>query len=156
MAKKTTAKKKKPKTAAERKKHLSRKKTGLDKRRKKLESLEKKLGKVDKDLAIIEEELSMGPSESVLVDQDIEGRRETLALDVEEGEGRPGDRRFYRNFVLRCQECKRQFEREIQVKTVQKRLYCPACGKDHIVGIHPSTRIHNLTFPKSLKLVKRK
>jgi len=137
------------------KKEFSARKKVLDEKRKHLEDLEKKLGKVDKQLSEIEEELAKaGFLESVVVDEDLKKRSKAVRLDVSIDEKRPQDKRFYRNFVMRCLECKNKFERQVNLETVQKRFYCPACGKDHSLGIHPSTRIHTVSVPKSLKLVK--
>lgn len=126
-----------------------------DVRRKSLELLEKRLRKVDGDLTEIEEGLlEAGLSKSTVVDQDIEARKKTLAMDVSDGVGGGGGKSFYRNFVLRCEACKKQFENEIKIQPISRIIYCPTCGKDHAIGIHPSTRIHHIVFPKSLKLLK--
>jgi len=98
--------------------------------------------------------MEAGLQKSVVVDEDLAERKKMLAMEVSHADDSAGGKTFYRNFVLRCGACKRQFENELRLKPVVRVIYCPSCGKDHAVGIHPSTRIHNLILPKSLKFVR--
>jgi rRNA maturation endonuclease Nob1 len=138
--------------AAKTRKFAERKKE-LDARRQHLERLEKKLGAIDFALADIEKEILASRNlRSVLVDEDLREKK-TLAMHVEKTAARPHDRAFYRRFILRCEDCRNQFERELKVKPLEERLYCPACGRDHTIGVRPSTRIHSIALPKTLKIV---
>ena len=121
----------------------------------KLLAIEKRLKRVHKELDAIERELAAGgPGESRLVSADWDERAKHSALLREERVASLPSRRFYRNFVLRCQKCSNKFERVIAAQSHEERVFCPKCGRDHMVGVHPASRVHHIRVPDSLKIVK--
>ncbi|MFH1789207.1 MAG: hypothetical protein ABH834_07485 [Candidatus Altiarchaeota archaeon] len=145
------------KKKVEDKKALSEKKKKLTAKKNKLKKLEDRLKKVDKELALIEKELRSGGAKSKIVEADLKRlERKLMHLEVEEDEPKtPQDpRRFYRKFVFKCKKCKGQFDKKVNLPTVSKKLVCPACGKDHTLGLYPSSRFYHVSHSKDIEIKK--
>jgi len=150
MAKKAKAKSKARKAGKGGGKHSVHKK-----HKTKLLAIEKRLKRVHKELNAIERELAKGgPGASKVVAADWDARaKHSTVLHEERAATRPS-RKFYKNFVLRCQKCLSEFERQIAAQSHEERVFCPKCGRDHMVGVHPASKVHHIRVPNSLKIVK--
>ena len=152
------AKKKKPQKT-QKKKALTVKKKKLTARKKNLEKIETRLKRVDKELALIEKELREGRGASKLVEADLRKLETRLMhLDLEETQPKTIDehKKFYRNFIFKCKTCKGRFDKKINVAPIKKKLVCPACGKDHTMGLTPSSRFYHVQHSKDIEIRKSK
>lgn len=143
MASKRKASAKKKKVV----KKLSDRKKKIVARKKKLQLVEKRIRIVDRELALIEKELSSSSDlNSRILDKDLKTvRRRLVDLHVEEKKGaETSPPTFYKKFVFRCKKCSGDFEQNIRVTPLRKKLVCPACGKDHTIGITPSSRFYHV------------
>ncbi|GEM_PF-1507141 len=142
------------------KKKLAVKKKKLEKKKKKLEKIEQRLKRVDKDLIIIEKELRLGEGlRSKVVDADlkrIETRLMHLDFDNIEGLEETDPPKFYRKFVFKCKKCKSGFDKNIKVPPIKKRITCPSCGRDHTLGLYPSSRFYNVEHSQDIVIIKVK
>lgn len=145
------------KTPGKSKNKIADKKKKLTAKKQRLKKLEQRLRKVDKELALIEKELRSGGAKSKIVEADLKRlEKKLLHLEVEESEPKkPEDaRKFYRQFVFKCKKCRGQFGKRINIPPVKKKLVCPACGKDHTLGLYPSSRFYLVFHSKHIEVKK--
>jgi len=144
------------KTADNKNKALNEKKKKLVTRKKNLKKLENRLKNVDKELVIIEKELRTSRNQrSRVVDEDLRNlETKLLHLDVAGPAPEKGEltQSFYRHFVFKCKKCQGEFDRNISISPIQKNLVCPACGKDHSLGLYPSSRFYHVSHSKDIEI----
>ena len=151
------AAKKKTPPKTQKKKALKAKKKKLSARKQNLKKIETRLQRVDKELALIEKELRRGGGDSKVVEADLRKLESRLMhLDLEETQPKKTDehKKFYRKFVFKCKGCKGQFDKNINVAPIKKKLVCPACGKDHTLGLTPSSRFYHVSNSKHIEIKK--
>ncbi len=128
--------------------------TDKDAKKKKLKKIETRLKSVDKELVMLEKELR-SDSDSVVVDEDLEDlERRVYGMKTELiRRGGRDEKQFYRNFVLRCNSCKREFDHKADFEPIIRDLTCPGCEEDHIITITPTTKYFKIKFSKSIDVV---
>jgi rRNA maturation endonuclease Nob1 len=153
--------KSKKKTSDAKKKILAERKKKLTVRKKSLKKLEDRLKIVDRELSLIEKELmSSEGTRSKIVEEDLkmlEGR--LLHMDFEKAaapEKGESHRKAYRNFVFKCKKCLNEFDKMIDVPPVKKKVVCPACGRDHTLGVYPSSRFYHVYPSEYIEIRKPK
>ncbi len=123
-------------------------------KKKRFKSIAERLKKVDKELYLIEKDLRES-TDSKIVAEDLKDIERRLLLMHEDRKPKTTEiAGFYKNFVLKCMECNKEFEHKAHVTPVKGNAVCLGCGKVHEIVITPSSKYYHIDFPSTIKVLK--
>lgn len=94
--------------------------------------------------------------ESRVLDEDLSKQWHRIDKDDEDREpaGRKNPKAFYSHFVMRCQECKEEFDHGEESRHPADQLICPSCNAAHRVRVDATDHHYDVCFPESIQVVR--
>ncbi|ODS42110.1 MAG: hypothetical protein MSIBF_01880 [Candidatus Altiarchaeales archaeon IMC4] len=120
------------------------------KKAEKTAKIRQELRAINRKLTAIAREVSKS-TESKVVDEDL--RRIEDKVKIMRNGAEENDILFYRNFILRCMKCEKEFEHTAEVRASRGQVECPECLKRHEIFIKPVSKRYSVDA-KHLEVVK--
>jgi len=109
----------------------------------------------DAELKKIQKELRDSRTRSTLIEQDIRRMRDKLMASGLAAVGQRPTDVLCKNFMFRCGKCVEEFKHKARIDSIEHKVICPKCSKEHILHLKPVIGgYHIIKLPKTIKQIK--
>lgn len=117
----------------------------------------KKLTPAQREERAVVRELSKEQDlDSHILDEDLQKQWHRIEKEDEDREptGRKNPKAFYSHFVMRCKQCKEEFNHDKESHHPADQLICPSCNTVHRVRVDATDHHFDVCFPESVQVVR--